>query len=135
MLQPLFKGEHLPREWKTGQALRDPGSSTHLQEHPICSSTHPQLQPTSCCLFIYLSIYLSIYLLCMLCMHAGQKRAPDLLIESYEPPCGCWELNSEPLEERPGLLTSEPSLQLHLLLSILVFYSPFLCSLLTSPFF
>ena len=26
-------------------------------------------------------------------------------------PCGCWELNSEPLEEQPVLLTTEPSLQ------------------------
>ena len=25
--------------------------------------------------------------------------------------CGCWELNSGPLEEQPVLLTAEPSLQ------------------------
>jgi hypothetical protein len=28
-----------------------------------------------------------------------------------EPPCGCWELNSGPLEEQSALLTAEPSLQ------------------------
>ena len=28
-----------------------------------------------------------------------------------EPTCGCWELNSGPLEEQTVLLTSEPSLQ------------------------
>jgi hypothetical protein len=28
-----------------------------------------------------------------------------------EPPCGCWELNSGPLEEQAVLLTPEPSLQ------------------------
>jgi hypothetical protein len=28
-----------------------------------------------------------------------------------EPPCSCWELNSEPLEEQPVLLTTEPSHQ------------------------
>jgi hypothetical protein len=28
-----------------------------------------------------------------------------------EPPCGCWELNSGPLEEQSVLLTNEPSLQ------------------------
>ena len=28
-----------------------------------------------------------------------------------EPPCGCWELNSGPLEEQSVLLTTEPSLQ------------------------
>ena len=27
-----------------------------------------------------------------------------------EPPCGCWELNLEPLEEQSVLLTAEPSL-------------------------
>ena len=29
-----------------------------------------------------------------------------------EPPCGCWKLNSGPLEEQSVLLTTEPSLQL-----------------------
>ena len=28
-----------------------------------------------------------------------------------EPPCGCWDLNSGPLEEQSVLLTTEPSLQ------------------------
>ena len=40
---------------------------------------------------------------------AGQKRAPDLIIDGCDPPCGCWELR--PLEELSVLLTSEPSLQ------------------------
>ncbi|XP_049984502.1 cytochrome b-c1 complex subunit 7-like [Alexandromys fortis] len=44
-------------------------------------------------------------------MPAGQKRAPDLITNGCEPPCGCWELNSGPLEEQAVLLTSEPSLQ------------------------
>ena len=44
-------------------------------------------------------------------MPAGQKRAPDLITDGCEPPCGCWELNSGPLEEQAMLLTSEPSLQ------------------------
>ncbi|XP_027240165.1 E3 ubiquitin-protein ligase ARIH2 isoform X3 [Cricetulus griseus] len=41
----------------------------------------------------------------------GQKRAADLITDGCKPPCGCWELNSRPLEEQPVLLTSEPSLQ------------------------
>ena len=41
----------------------------------------------------------------------GQKRAPDLFTDGCEPPCGCWELNSGPLEEQAMLLTTEPSLQ------------------------
>jgi hypothetical protein len=32
-----------------------------------------------------------------------------------EPPCGCWELNSGPLEEQSILLTTKPSLQPELL--------------------
>jgi hypothetical protein len=45
-------------------------------------------------------------------MPAGQKRSQDFVIYGYEPSCGCWELNSEPLEEQTVLLTAEPSLQL-----------------------
>ena len=40
-----------------------------------------------------------------------QKRASDPSIDSCELPCGCWELNSRPLEDKPVLLTTEPSLQ------------------------
>ena len=39
------------------------------------------------------------------------KRASVLPIDGCEPPCGCWELNSGPLEEQPVLSTVEPSLQ------------------------
>ena len=44
-------------------------------------------------------------------MPADQKRAPDPITDGCEPSCGCWELNSGPLEEQAMLLTSEPSLQ------------------------
>ena len=44
-------------------------------------------------------------------MSVCQKRTPDLITDGYEPPCGCWELNSGPLEEQSVLLTTEPSLQ------------------------
>jgi len=39
-----------------------------------------------------------------------QKRASDLITDGCEPPRGCWELNSGPLEEQSVLLTAEPSL-------------------------
>jgi hypothetical protein len=45
------------------------------------------------------------------CTLACQKRASDPIIDDCEPPCGCWELNSGPLEEQPVLLTTEPSRQ------------------------
>ena len=34
-----------------------------------------------------------------------------LELHDNEPPCGCWGVNSGPLEEQPVLLTTEPSLQ------------------------
>ena len=35
----------------------------------------------------------------------------DPITDGCELPCGCWELNTGPLEEQLVLLTSEPSLQ------------------------
>jgi hypothetical protein len=32
-------------------------------------------------------------------------------MDSCEPPCGCWDLNSRPSEEQLVLLTAEPSFQ------------------------
>ena len=32
-----------------------------------------------------------------------------LRVDGCEPPCGCWDLNSGPLEEQPVLLPTEPS--------------------------
>ena len=39
-----------------------------------------------------------------------QKGALDPFTDGCEPPCGCWELNSGPLEEQSVLLTAEPRL-------------------------
>jgi hypothetical protein len=48
--------------------------------------------------FIYLSI---MYMNALsACIPACQKRASELIIDCCEPPCGCWELNSQPLEEQ-----------------------------------
>jgi hypothetical protein len=41
--------------------------------------------------------------------HTHQKRASDPITDGYEPPCGCWELNSGSLEEQSLLLTCKPS--------------------------
>jgi hypothetical protein len=40
-----------------------------------------------------------------------QKMASDPITDGGDPPCGCWELNSGPLEEQSVLFTTEPSLQ------------------------
>jgi hypothetical protein len=43
-------------------------------------------------------------------MPAYQKRVPGPITDGCELPCGCWELNSGPLEEHSMLSTSEPPL-------------------------
>jgi hypothetical protein len=35
--------------------------------------------------------------------------ASDPIIDGCEPSCGCWKLNSEPLEEQAVLVIAEPS--------------------------
>jgi len=59
---------------------------------------------------------LFFFILCMSTLSLSsdtliQKRAPDLITDGCEPPCGYWELNSGPLEEQSELLTAKPSLQ------------------------
>jgi hypothetical protein len=44
-------------------------------------------------------------------LQTHQKRVSDIIIDDDEPPCGCWDLNSGPLEEQSVHLTAEPSLQ------------------------
>jgi hypothetical protein len=40
-----------------------------------------------------------------------QKSTTDPITDGCESPCGCWELNSGPREEKSVLLATEPSLQ------------------------
>ncbi|EDL33388.1 mCG1045525, partial [Mus musculus] len=62
---------------------------------------------------IYLFIYLFIYCIQVhcCCLQTHQKRVSDPITDGCELPCGCWELNSGPLEEQSVLLTAEPFLQ------------------------
>ena len=46
-----------------------------------------------------------------MCTPACLKGVSDPFIDGCEPPYGCWELNSGPLEEQPVPLPAEPSLQ------------------------
>ena len=60
----------------------------------------------------YLFIYL--FVICkytVVCLQTLQKRASDFVTDGCEPPCGCWDLNSGPLEEQSALLTTEPTHQ------------------------
>jgi cbb3-type cytochrome oxidase subunit 3 len=62
---------------------------------------------------LFLKIFICLFYVCVLChsLQTHQKRASDHIADGCAPPCGCWELNSGPLEEQPVLLTTEPSLQ------------------------
>jgi hypothetical protein len=56
------------------------------------------------CFFFLLLLFLLLLLLLLfyvsvLSLHT-QKRESDPIIDSCEPPCGCWELDSGPLEEQ-----------------------------------
>jgi hypothetical protein len=60
--------------------------------------------------------FFKIFILCMsahsapFCTPLRQKRVSDLITDGCEPPCGCSDLNSGPLEEQSVLLTAELSL-------------------------
>jgi hypothetical protein len=76
-----------------------------------------------CAFNIFLKIYL--FTLCIWVHHCSlqthQKRAADPITDGCEPPCGCWELNSGPLEEQLALPTTKPSPQpLNILKNLLV---------------
>ena len=43
-------------------------------------------------------------------LQTHHKKVSDPHKVGCEPPHGCWELNSGPLEEQPVLLTAKPSL-------------------------
>lgn len=55
-----------------------------------------------------------IYYVCSVlsvCFRACQKRVSYVIIDDCQPPSGCWEQNSGPLEEQLIRLTSESFLQ------------------------
>ena len=54
-----------------------------------------------------------IYTMRMFGTHEGQKSTSDPLDLQLQIIVNCWELNLDPLEEQPVLLTVEPSLQPH----------------------
>jgi hypothetical protein len=65
----------------------------------------PVSQPQLNVRFLSLSLSLSLsfrFILCEYfcsCLQTRQKRASDPITDGYDPSCGCWELNSGPLEE------------------------------------
>jgi hypothetical protein len=83
-----------------------------LEEHgSFLHGTLLQLFMCRGCLFIFKGLFiLCIWVHCG-CLQTHQKRSLDPITDGCEPPCGSWELNSEPLDGHSVLLTAEPSLQ------------------------
>ena len=50
--------------------------------------------------FFFLRFTYYVHSVLPACVSAHQKEAPDLIIDDCESPCGCWELNTGPLEEQ-----------------------------------
>lgn len=60
-------------------------------------------------LFFYVFIFFFIYSTCNI-LSAGQKKASDILIDGCDPPCGCREFHSSPLEDHAMFLTAHTSI-------------------------
>jgi hypothetical protein len=57
--------------------------------------------------FAFVFVFLKIYLFYVseYTISVYQKRALNSITDGCEPPCGCWEMNSGPLEGQSVLLT------------------------------
>jgi hypothetical protein len=74
------------------------------------AGTAEVIEQDSCFLFLFFSFlsfffFKDLFIVCIRvhcsCLQTHQKRASDPITDGCEPPCGCWELNSGPLEENP----------------------------------
>jgi hypothetical protein len=84
------------------------------------ASQHPKMSSAilSFCMhvFFFFHFFLKIYLF-IICKYTvavfrRTRRGHQISVTGgCEPPCGCWDLNSGPLEEQSGALTLEPSHQ------------------------
>jgi hypothetical protein len=62
----------------------------------------------------HFNIFKDLFILYMWVYHhypQTQKRGSDTITDGWKPPCGCWEMNSGPLEEHSVHSTAEPYLQ------------------------
>jgi hypothetical protein len=84
----------------------------NLQVNPwLHSEFEASLGYLRACFFFLIYLFILCVGVHHSCLQTHQKRASDPITDGCEPPCGCWELNSGPLEEQSVLLTAEPSLQ------------------------
>jgi hypothetical protein len=77
----------------------------------LSSSVPPSLPPSLPFLSFLKNLFILFLWVQHSCLQTHQKRASDPITDDFDPPCGCWELTSGPLEEHSKLLTAEPSPQ------------------------
>lgn len=75
----------------------------------------------ACCSFFLKKKFLFLFIFSLVfCLHVclcdGVRSSGIEVIDRYELPYGCWDLNPGHLEEQPELLTAEPSFQPRMLL-------------------
>jgi hypothetical protein len=83
-----------------------------LQERPVLLTI--ELSQLSLSLFLSLSPSQELFIICKytVAVFRYSIRGCQISLQNdCELPCGCWKLNSGPLEEQSVLLTTEPSLQ------------------------
>jgi len=56
--------------------------------------------------FFYKDLFILFIWIHCTCHQTHKKRASDPITDGCEPPCGCWELNSVPVEEQSLLFFS-----------------------------
>jgi hypothetical protein len=112
--------EHiLERNRRNGLTVVKPlhirGVSEHIQEHILERNPMIVINVIKLvCVTVVVSFFFKDLFISCMWVHCSslqtyQKRASDIT-NGCEPSCGCWELNSGPLEEQSALLTTEPSL-------------------------
>jgi hypothetical protein len=61
--------------------------------------------------FVLFCFKMYLFIICKYTVAVFRHWRRDLVTDGCEPSCGCWDLNSVPLEEQSVLLTTKPSLQ------------------------
>lgn len=117
----MFSSQHPPSDSQLPITLvpEDPTPSSDLWRHQAlmwCTDKHSSKMSTLNIIFkMYLFLFYVHWCFTWMCARSPETGVTD----SYEHPCGCWELNPDSLGEQSVVLTTEPTLQ-H---SICCFYS------------
>jgi hypothetical protein len=73
----------------------------------------PSWRPLLCYSRLFLFPFLDLFILCeytIAVFRHSRRGHRTPITDGCDPPCGCWEMNSGPLEVQSVLLTAEPSI-------------------------